>query len=209
MIRCAVSPRQVARDKARLFSDPPTPHPDSTELTEVRPLSRKGRGENTRRITFVRCSRVLHRDIVGRPPAARRGLRRASRNRRKWCALNLGNAHNGALGVRVGALTNKAAHYRFHLVRTGQRALRGLTSMASRAAGKICRERRAVVLGENGDVRIGAHIRNATQRVPYKRCAMRRSKMSVRRTKMPEFCGLRARNGAHSNPAYVAGVPET
>ena len=59
--------------------------------------------------------------------------------------------------MRVGALTNKAAHYRFGLVRTGQRALRGLTSTASAAIDEICRERRAVVLGENGDVRIGAH----------------------------------------------------
>ena len=41
-----------------------------------------------------------------------------STNRRKSCALTPQNAHNGALGVRVGALTNKAAHYRFDLVRT-------------------------------------------------------------------------------------------
>ena len=159
---------------------------------------------------------LLHRNIDGRPPHPPCGhlLPRGekgggSRNRRKCCALNHADAHNSPLGVRIGALTNKAAHYRFHLVRTGQRALRGLTSMASRAAGKICRERRYAADGYGGVIRKCAHNRNVAAFAVYRARAQRRSKMSVRRTKMPEFCGLRARNGAHSNPAYVAGVPET
>ena len=63
-------------------------------------------------------------------------------NRRKSCALTRSNAHIRALGVRVGALTNKAAHYRFDLVRTGHIAIRGLTSICGATAGKIPRERR-------------------------------------------------------------------
>ena len=66
-------------------------------------------------------------------------------NRRKSCALTPRNAHNGPRAVRVGALTNKAAHYRFHLVRTALCAIRALTSIRSATAGDICRKPRGVV----------------------------------------------------------------
>ena len=67
----------------------------------------------------------------------------AMANRRKSCALNQRNAHNGALEVRVEALTNKAAHYGFGLVRSIGCALFGLTSISSAMIDDICRERRA------------------------------------------------------------------
>ena len=63
-------------------------------------------------------------------------------NRRKSCALNRSDAHKGTSAVRVEALTNKAAHYRFGLVRTGHSALRALTSICAATAGNIPRERR-------------------------------------------------------------------
>ena len=94
------------------------------------------------------------------PPGEREvGARRAivTRNRRKWCALNRATAHKEALGVRVGALTNKAAHYRFDLVRTGQGTLQALTSTASAATDTICRERCGALLRVVGEVRIAAH----------------------------------------------------
>lgn len=83
----------------------------------------------------------LHKNIAGWPPAARRGQRCALDNRRKWCALNHRNAHNGAPEVRVEALTNKAAHYGFDLVRSVGCALFGLTSISSAMIDDICRER--------------------------------------------------------------------
>ncbi len=111
---------------------------------------------------------LLHRNIDGRPPHPPCGhlLPRGekgggSRNRRKCCALNHADAHNSPLGVRIGALTNKAAHYRFHLVRTGHRALLGLTSISGATAGNICRERRGAVGGRCCGVRkiaAAAHI---------------------------------------------------
>ena len=44
--------------------------------------------------------------------------------------------------MRVGALTNTAAHNTFQVVRTGPSALRVLTSIPGAAAGDFCRERR-------------------------------------------------------------------
>ena len=88
------------------------------------------------------------------------------RNRRKCCALNHDSAHNRPLEVRVGALTNKAAHYRFDLVRTGQRALRRLTSISSATTGHICRERRGAVGGDDCRVRKFAAAAHSVEIVP-------------------------------------------
>ncbi len=63
-------------------------------------------------------------------------------NRRKWCALSRRSAHNGALEVRVEALTNKGAHYGAGVVRSGSSASRGLTSTRGAKCGDISRERR-------------------------------------------------------------------
>ena len=99
--------------------------------------------------------------IAGRRQADCRGLRRASRNRRKSRALNRRNAHNGPFVVRVGALTNKAAHCRFPLVRRCVHAVGILTSILSAAIDNICRERRGVPVARRCGVRtlaFAAHI---------------------------------------------------
>ncbi len=141
---------------------PLPPHPGSTELTEVRPLSREGRGESTKRISLVLRSQLFPaRMIAGRRQADCRGLRRASRNRRKSRALNRRNAHNGPFVVRVGALTNKAAHYRFPLVRRCVHAVGILTSIMVAVTVNICRERRGVPVARRCGVRtlaFAAHI---------------------------------------------------
>ena len=111
--------------------------------------------------TVVSRLTLPHRIIAGRPPAARRGLRRALANRRKCCALYRRNAHNRPPGVRVEALTNKAAHYRLHLVRTTLGMFQILTSICSAAAGNICRERRDSFVAACSHVRkfdAAAHI---------------------------------------------------
>ena len=77
-------------------------------------------------------------------------------NRRKSCALNRSNAHKGTSAVRVECVTNKAAHYRFNLVRTGHNAIRGLMSICNATAGKISRERR------NADLRLPCGVRKFT-----------------------------------------------
>ena len=55
--------------------------------------------------------------------------------------------------MRVGALTNKAAHYRFELVRIVGCALFGLTSILKATIGDICRERRGAGVGGRRGVR--------------------------------------------------------
>ncbi|MBA4015736.1 MAG: hypothetical protein C0483_00965 [Pirellula sp.] len=60
--------------------------------------------------------------------------------------------------MRVGALTNKGAHYVFTLVRTGQGAVRGLTSIGSATGSSNCRERRGISRSVVGDVRGAAHL---------------------------------------------------
>ena len=122
--------------------------------------------------TSVRCSELPNQSITNRPPtvrfrsrqATRRGRRRALGNRRKSCALNRPNAHNGPLVVRVGALTNKAAHYRFHLVRTGQRALRALTSISITATCNISRDRRAAAGTGRQEVRKPAAVAHSAEK---------------------------------------------
>ena len=82
-------------------------------------------------------------------------------NRRKWCALNASDAHIETLGVRVGALTNKGAHYCREVVRRGRCAIRALTSIARSMNQMICRERRNALITRPGGVRIiasTAHI---------------------------------------------------
>ena len=101
----------------------------------------------------MRRSKLLNRNITGRPPAVRLRSRqatrralsdeiRAARNRRKCCALNRAYAHNDAPVVRVEALTNKGAHYRTGAVRIGCCAPGGLRATASARGDNICRERR-------------------------------------------------------------------
>lgn len=63
-------------------------------------------------------------------------------NRRKWCALSRRSAHNGALEVRVEALTNKGAHYGAGVVRSGSCASRGLTSTRGAKSDDISRKQR-------------------------------------------------------------------
>ncbi len=138
----------------------------STELPHPGPSPARGEGRNTRSMAAMRHSNFSHLHVTNAPPAvrlrsqqaARRGLRRLSQNRRKSCALNPRIAHKWGAVVRVGALTNKAAHYRFELVRTGQGVLRALTSIWGSAAGSICRLRRGLIGGVAADVRMAAHI---------------------------------------------------
>ena len=93
-----------------------------------------------------------------------------TKNRRKCRALNHANAHKRVLGVRVGALTNKAAHYRFDLVRTGHRALRGLTSISVAATCNICRERRGASAAARYGVR---NLAAAAHFADFRECAYR------------------------------------
>ena len=92
---------------------------------------------------------------------------RAVENRRKSCALIPGNAHNRALGVRVGALTNKAAHNQFGLVRTRDCAVRVLTLIYDVTIDGFCRERRGEPITARRGVRnLGrpAHMRESPTR---------------------------------------------
>ena len=104
-------------------------------------------------------------------------------NRRKSCALNPRNAHIGALGVRVGALTNKAAHNGFDLVRTVWCALFGLTSISGAAICNICRERRGT-----------AGTRRSLVRIPTPGCAQRAISCCAN---CAQKCVCRARECAH------------
>ena len=76
-----------------------------------------------------------------------------SQNRRKCRALNRRSAHNSGSVVRVGALGNKAAHYGSDLVRTGQIAVRRLTSIRGATTGPICRVRRRSAIAATRAVR--------------------------------------------------------
>ena len=133
----------------------------------------------------VRRSKLLNRNIAGRPPAVRRRSRpatrrglsgeiRAVRNRRKCCALNSADAHNCAPVVRVEALTNKGAHYGSGLVRSRCCAPGGLTSTASARGDNIWRERRlrakcdggaCAILASNAHIGAGRTGRSAQQTV--------------------------------------------
>ena len=124
------------------------------------------------------CGHLLPRGEKGA------GVHRARdiQNRRKWCALNYDSAHNLSLGVRVGALTNKAAHYLFHLVRTGLGTVRRLTSISGAATGGICRERRGSVTdGSRGVRKLArlAHIAERTEGVPDSKMLEPRTRMRV------------------------------
>ena len=83
----------------------------------------------------------------------RRRRTRTGENRRKSCALIGVGAHISAPVVRVEALTNKAAHNAFPLVRTEWYALRGLTSIYGTTEGNICRKRRHRTAGRRFAVR--------------------------------------------------------
>ena len=76
-------------------------------------------------------------------------------NRRKSRALIRAGAHFSPLGVRVKALTNKAAHYGSNLVRTAVCAIRVLTSISRTVRVEICRPRRGRLVAVACGVRIG------------------------------------------------------
>ena len=90
-----------------------------------------------------------------------------SQNRRKSCALIQPNAHYPPPEVRVGALTNKAAHNQFGLVRTRACAVRVLTSIYVVTIDGFCRERRGEPITARRGVRnLGrpAHMRESPTR---------------------------------------------
>ena len=78
----------------------------------------KGRGLGRNR---MRCSTLPNRNSSNRPPAARRGLRRASQNRRKCCApKSRGCAHMGVGSAHQTRLPTRPCTTGSSLVRTGQ-----------------------------------------------------------------------------------------
>ncbi|MBA4017166.1 MAG: hypothetical protein C0483_08340 [Pirellula sp.] len=75
--------------------------------------------------------------------------------------------------MRVGALTNKGAHYRFDVVRKGQGAVRGLTSISSAASGDNCRVRRGEV------VRLRCRVRDFSRGRALRETATGRSAQQI------------------------------
>ena len=126
-----------------------------------------------------------------------------SQNRRKSRALIPPNAHYSPPEVRVGALTNKAAHNHFGVVRTSDCAVRVLTSICDVATDGFCRERRGEPITARRGVRnLGrpAHMRE----FPTCASAQVRTKMSVLCRKTQLFARP-SQHSARSDPQAPAG----
>ncbi|MBA4017440.1 MAG: hypothetical protein C0483_09730 [Pirellula sp.] len=146
-----------------------TPHCELVVMPNIAGFIRTRNREYPPHPPFGHCSTELTAGLL--PPGeneAQAGRAHGIFHRRKCCALNRPNAHNGTLGVRVEALTNKGAHYTFPLVRTGHCTLRGLTSIDDTTIGDICRKRRTrsadKPMGVRNGMRGRAHRKTRTER---------------------------------------------